>query len=447
MLVDDTLLGRIASKWQKDLFKSKFENLIGYWCVKYYFQYSKAPRRDILGLFEVWAESSKDKETTELVSNFLSSLSDEYEQSPQDSNSEYLIDLAGKHFNDVKLDRHIQELQTDKDNGETEKAFVKASQFNRIEMGTGDWIDVLRDKEGWKAAFAETEESIVKYPKPIDEFFGDALCRDALIGFTGPEKRGKTWWLLDLAWRGMLQRRKVAFFEIGDLSKNQIRRRFGVRVAKHSVKPKTVKYPLSISKEEEDDIAIVKFEDRVFDKKLDWSTCNDACEEVIREKVKSNQVLLRLCCHPAGKIGVQGIQSQLEMWDREGWVPDVVVIDYDKLLANPPGLKDPIEIIDKNWEMMRALSQEWHCLVATATQANAASYKVKTLSKIHFSGSKTKLAHCTGMIALNQIGEEKERNVMRLSWMLLREDEFTEGKCIHVAQCLSLANPCVRGTF
>ena len=54
------------------------------------------------------------------------------------------------------------------------------------------------------------------------------------------EKRGKTFWLIDMAWRGMLQRKKVAFFATGDMSQRQMMRRFIARAAKRPFKADTI---------------------------------------------------------------------------------------------------------------------------------------------------------------------------------------------------------------
>ena len=92
---------------------------------------------------------------------------------------------------------------------------------------------------------------------------------------------------------------------------------------------------------------------------------------------------------------------------------------------------------------MRALSQDIHCLVATATQTDAASYDVDSIGMKHFSEDKRKYGHVTAMIALNQTPDEKKKEIMRLNFIVLREDEFSVRNFVHVAECRGLANPCV----
>ena len=54
--------------------------------------------------------------------------------------------------------------------------------------------------------------------------------------------------------------------------------------------------------------------------------------------------------------------------------------------------------INTTWKQLRALSQDRHCLVVTATQANAGSYtREAPMDRRSFSEDKRKLAHATGI--------------------------------------------------
>ena len=61
MIVDSVVLGRISSKYQQQMFKSKWANIISKWCLKYYQKYKKAPMKHIESLFENWSTQTKDK--------------------------------------------------------------------------------------------------------------------------------------------------------------------------------------------------------------------------------------------------------------------------------------------------------------------------------------------------------------------------------------------------
>jgi len=447
MIVDTHVLGSIASKWEPNLFKSVWGNLVAKWCVDFYTEYETAPKHEIESLFESWASKSDNEETTEIVDKFLSGLSDEYEARAESSNSNYTIDLASNYFNKVKLGSLSESIKGDLVNGDIDTALDRVNSYGQVEMGTGAGIDVLKDQDAIKEAFEEQQESIVKYPGDLGKFFKGALQRDAFVAFMGAEKRGKTWWLIDLAWRAMCQRRRVAFFEVGDMSQNQIMRRFMTRATRNPLKPISYDYPTYIEREEGVPIALIEHENRTQDKSIGWQTAYKACQKVMKSKIKSHESMLRLSCHPNSTLTVSGMKSILAAWERSGWIPDVIVVDYADILAPPHGYKDTRDQINATWKQLRALSQSHHCLLVTATQADANSYNTNTIGRANFSEDKRKFAHVTGMIGLNATAEEKENGVTRLNWIVLRESAFSEHQCIHVAGCLDVGNPAIKSTF
>lgn len=447
LIVDEGVLSRVASRWEKDMFKTKWGNLIGKWAIDFYNRYGKAPGKAIEGLYESWADDSKDKDTIKLVEKFLVSLSEEYETLARESNTDYIIDLASKYFNEVKVRNLIDAMQGDLDSGESEKAWERFNKTHKVEIGVGAGVDIFHNKEAIMNAFTEAREPLVRYPGALGNFFQDYLERDAFIVFEGPEKSGKTWMLLDLAFRAVRQKRKVAFFEIGDMSQNQILRRFMVRIAQLPAKPGKVKYPMFIEYDRDQLHASVDFQEREYKKALNWGKAWRACEAFVG-KSKSKEKLLKLSCHPNSSLTVMGMKGVLQTWERqEGWVPDVVVVDYADLFLPVDGRMESRDAVNYTWKLLRGLSQELHCLMVTASQTDADSYNAKTITKKNFSEDKRKNAHVTGMIGINVTEEEKEQGLRRLNWVVLREGAFTEGKCVHVAGCLALANPCVKSTF
>jgi hypothetical protein len=127
-------------------------------------------------------------------------------------------------------------------------------------------------------------------------------------------------------------------------------------------------------------------------------------------------------------------------------VADVVVVDYMDILREDSG-DDSRDKTNNKWMAARGLSQRRHLLFLSGTQANASSYSKKVLGRANFSEDHRKLAHVTGMYALNQNDEEKRYGVTRLNWIVLRESEFFESQCCHVAGCLDIANPAIRSCF
>lgn len=446
LVVHRGVLAHVAPKWQPDgLFRSKWANLVGGWCVDFFNEYGEAPQAALEGIFESWADG-KDAETTSLVDRFLAGLSDQYEAEAAAVNQDYTVDAAAAYFHRVQLERLAEGVQAALDVGQVDKADKLASNFNKVDFAPGAEVRVLADMEAVRSAFEAAEEVLVEYPGPLGAFFGPQLCRDSFISFIAPEKRGKTWWLQDIAWMALGQRRRVAFFEVGDMSQNQIMRRFMIRAANRPLRPCTLQVPNAIyPPAAENAPAEVTYDERTWDDSLTWQTAWAACEKRMRTGRGDG---LRLVCRPTSTLTVGGMRSILEGWQqRDGWTPDVLVVDYADILAPPSGVADTRDQINATWKQLRALSQEFHCCLVTATQADAASYTQARITRSNFSEDKRKLAHVTGMVGINATDEEKKAGLVRLNWVVLREGEFSENQCVHVAGCLGIARPAMFSIF
>lgn len=447
MITDKIVLGRISSKWKEGLFPSKWGNLIASWCVDYFSRYNKAPGKMIEALFEGWAEDNRDRDTVGIIERFLEALSGEYATLSEESNTEYVIDQAGALFDATKKAKLAENIQSAIASGNPEKVDKYISSYTKIDLGVGAGIDLLNDKEVLKqAAASKDKDPLIVYPGAIGEFFADALERDGFIALQAPEKTGKTFWLLDIAWRGIQQGRRVAFFQVGDMSQNQIVSRFMARAAGRPWKPCKIKIPTYITPPTTDKgIAERDTKDMKFLHPLPWQKAWEGFQKVAN--LYYGEKLLHLSVHPNSSISVHGVSSILRTWEREGWIPDVIVIDYADILAPINGMAETRDQVNATWKALRSMSQVNHCLVVTATQAKATSYDKKTMDKRDFSEDKRKHAHVTGMLGINQTEDEKLEELCRLNWIDLRESEFHVSKCVYVAGCLSIANPAIKSTF
>jgi len=448
MIVDPIVLGRIASKWQHRMFKSKWANIVAKWCLSYYKRYDKAPMKHIEGLFETWSAKTKDKSTINLVDKFLSSLNEEYEELGEESNSDYIIDIAGSYFNQVRIERLIESVESDITEGRTNEAHGRLIGYNKVDMGVGEGIDILQNEEAIREAFADKGESLIEFPGALGQFFKGALEREGFVAFMGKKAVGKSFWLQEMAYQGMLQRRKVAFFEIGDMGQNQTMRRLMSRVTRHPRKACVIEYPTKLKRNKRRRKIIRDWDEKEFKRNLSWRRARKACKKLMEKRIKSKDSYFKLSCHFNSTLSVNGIQSILQDWEREeGWIPDMIVIDYaDILNMEYPGMEGR-DTIDKTWKQLRALSQRQHCLLMTATQSDAASYDRETMKMKNFTDDRRKIDSVTGMIGINQTLDEKRKGLMRLNWISLRDDGFFALDVVYVYGCLAVANPAVKSCF
>lgn len=448
MIVDKRVLSKLAPKWEKDgLFGSLWENLVAGWCIRYFKKYGKAPSSSIENLFASWAQDNKDKETTKAVELFLSSLSSDYARLKKSINSDYIVDTAASYFTAIKIDRLREALEGDRDLGKLDSAVAKINGFRKIEVGLGSHVDVLQDESAMMTAMENKPESLVKYEGALGKFFGRSLARDNFVAYMGPMKRGKTFWCIDLGWRAMLQRKKVAYFQVGDLTQDQMMLRFGARASRRPIHKGTISIPKSLVIR--DDMPVIENSiTKDFKDDLSWQEAVQACKGIMKDKVRSDVSYFRLSTHPNSSLTVDGLRAIIEQWAYDDWVPDVVIIDYADILAPPVGFNgESRDAVNHNWKALRRLNQELHCLMVTATQANAASFSANTLEMAHFAEDNRKYAHVTAMIGLNQNDDEKENEVTRLNFLVLREDRFSVKSTVYTAGCLAITNPAIVSAY
>jgi hypothetical protein len=65
----------------------------------------------------------------------------------------------------------------------------------------------------------------------------------------------------------------------------------------------------------------------------------------------------------------------------------------------------------------------------------------------NFSNDKRKYAHVNGMLALNQNKRDKENQVMRLGWLVLREATFSMTRQLAVGTCFALSRAITCASF
>ena len=433
MVTDRSVCARIAGQWiPEGLFATRWENMIGAWAIRHQARHGTPIDRHIESVFEQWADKRDDEKTIGLVEKFLYALDDEYEkESPLAS--DYVLDLAGRHFNGVRMRQTMEAAELELEIGRVDEAGEKLSDFQRVELGAGSTIVPSQDFDAWVDAYdPDQNKPLIEFPDPFGDFVGGEFSRDSFVSFTGAFARGKSWWMLEVAYRAVKRKRRVLLLEVGDMTRRQVMRRMGQRAARRPRKDMTIDYPVSF-----DDLSEGPVLEKRTLKAIDVRTAFKAW----RKMDVGNR--FRLSVHSSGSVSAEKIAAEVSQGEREGWVPDVVVIDYVDLLAPPAGVKDKIEQIDETWKILRRLSQDMHCLVVTASQGDTDSYTKDLIRGKNFSGSRTKNDHTTAGFGINVNDRDKDRGVTRLNWLKRRDDEFSENWQIAVAGCLAIGCPLI----
>lgn len=498
MIISDRYLQSIINIYDPDYLQTEFTRKIAGWCINYFQEFGKPPGTHIQDIFYGHEDSLEESEA-ELISTFLESISHEFERYKK-LNIDYLLKQTEEYFEENNLIKTSEEILSLTGVGRIEQAKKLIKEHKSIQFIKAEGFNPYTNKEKIKESFLYSGQSLFKFPGALGKLMNSQLIRDALIGILAPEKRGKTWWLMEFAHRAFKSKCNVAFFQIGDLSERQQNIRFHIRLAGRSNKQKycgTIFKPvLDCKKNQSDTCKKKQRSDGIY---IDWKMfkewknkdrlkeffkeheehepctyCKDrpgfmfeGCVWYEKKKIldiltwRSSVIMGRkfskktgksfqLACYPSGTIKVSDIESNIDSWENSmGFIPDLIIIDYADLLE-PESIdlhKDIRHQQNTIWKSLRSLSIKRNCLVITATQADAASYQEESLKLINFSESKSKYAHVTCFIALNQTAEEKRMGIMRIGQLVVREDEFDIDKEVKVLQCLNIGRPFISSFF
>lgn len=497
LIISTDYLTSIRKIWKANLLNSSAARWIASWCIEFYDQYKTAPGQEIESILLKKAKGMKDTEVAD-IENIIASLSDEYER--QDKfNVAYLVDQTVQYFDERNLREYLEDIQADLDSGDILKAKNRAYAYKpAVDIESAD-LD-LSSKEDLaqaiKKAFATTSQPIVKFPRQLGEFLNPQLVRGAFVAFMGPEKRGKTFFLLELGIQGARQGANVAFFQAGDMSQDQQLMRICINLTKKSDKElysgKMYEPVRDCVKNQRDDCDRKERECdygpfrgkeekylrhelphkelmEAVKKNPDYKPCFN-CQQYWKHKWgapwlklvdtgnpltarEANKALqkffvenkrrFRLSVHTGGSLTVPRIEEILDLWERkDGFVADVIIVDFADILASETK-GDFRHQENEKWLKLRGLSQKRHALVATATWTDSNSYDTDLLSLKNFSEDKRKYGHVTAMYGLNQDrkGREKEIGIMRLNEIVVREGAFLNSNQVYVLQNLRRGQP------
>ena len=364
-------------------------------------------------------------------------MSSEYVSAKKQVNPEFVLNEAKIVFETAAANTLADEIRTDIEAGEPAKALARIDKFRPPQIGSGAVIDVLSDLAGMEDDLKDpTSDIVIKYPGPVGKFFDDMFSRGNFVTFSGPEKGGKSFWLLDVVIMGAMQGRNVFYFQVGDMTRKQIRRRIASRLAGRPFKPGIRKTPKQLDTVGE--LAVVH-DEKKFEKYLSPERAGRALEKF----AKYGKTRIKMSVHPTKTLTVSGIKSLIDMEARRGWVTDAVVIDYADILASSAGFQgDSRDAINDIWTNLRSISHG--PLVVTATfRSKREAYKGEYITKSDTADDKRKIAHVTAAIGISMKDEEKRLGVCRLNQYALREGEFIESDCCFCAGDLSIARPVI----
>lgn len=489
-------LKQLHRVWDPRYLESPGRELVT-WCLDYYNEYFKAPGKHIETIFFEKLRVGDISQTLAevLEQDILPGLSEEYTKEGLDVT--FLWNKTMEYFQERHLTLHDQQIRNLLDAGQVDEANRLASSYTAITIEINGDLDLSNIKALLKVqnAFNEVKQPVVQYPGVLGEMWNPQFVKGGFIGLMASEKRGKSFWLLDIAMRASKQNRRVAFFQAGDMTEAQQLMRICSYRTKKVIKEQyegdiylpvvdCVRNQLDICDKEARECNFGVFSDRNWtEKELQRELCADDLKTALKEnpdykncknckemwnnhwgspwfrKLKVSQLQMveakrsireffikagrgfKLSTHANGTLSVGIIRQTLEQWEKDSqFIPDLIVIDYADLLVTEQRMEFRHQQ-NQIWKDLRGLSQMKPWLVVTATQADAKSYDQDRLKLSNFSEDKRKYSHVTAMYGLNQdhTDREKRMGIMRINELVVREGDFQITNEVVVLQSLHIS--------
>jgi hypothetical protein len=503
LITSTEYIKQIRDIYQARLLTAGVAKRIATWCIEYYDKYQQAPGRNIETIFFQKLKSGLPKDLAEEIEQeILPGLSEEYTQSQEDLT--YLIDETRLYFTKNYLDSHINKIQALQDTGQFAEAQAIATSFKPLAITIPDVFDFGAEESVAivRNAFVEFHDPLIILPKVLGKFMNMQFTRGSFLALMSTEKRGKTYWLMEFARRAVQQDLSVAFFQAGDMTRNQQIRRFCINLAKTSdlecycgeqFQPisdciynqlnicqkheRTCNFGIFSSSRftEKDlrDIVTIEHLKAAWKDNPDYVPCSDCKDfrnnrwgtpwiekinvkgplmpdqgaELFRSYYVQRKIKMLLSTHSNGSLSVNNIKAILNSWERAfSFFADIIIIDYaDLLIANSPAEFRHQQ--NEIWRNLRSLAQETRGsalpMVITATQADAAAYENGLLRLRNFSEDKRKYGHVTAMYGLNQDPHDREKKIglMRINELIIREADFSNDNTVTILQNLRRGLP------
>lgn len=458
MIVSTNYLSFISTKIDKHDLQNSYASIVAGWCLDYFKKYEKAPGKHIQEIFEYHNKKEEigDNEV-DMIEKLLEEISEQYSEQ-DDINVDFLLDKTEEYLKKNEIQRVMVDVENKLNEGNVKGAENEILNMKPVQITSKDGLDPLVDIERVQNAFENVAEPVLKLEGAFGELLNEHLTRDSFVCFQAPEKSGKTWLIYWLGLQGLMQKRNVALFQIGDMTENQSIIRLSILLCKKSNKKKycgKFRKPAGFialaagrpaTSRTCPDGYDIQYEDVDLEKPLSAQEAHDAymtmCEEL---DIKNH---FRLFTRPADTISFTDIDSELDRMEKqEGWIPDIVIVDYMDLARCEERVDSERAGINKIWKKAKSLDNKRHLLLISATQADAETYTGDVQTRNNYSEDKRKYSHVNAMIGMSQTDAEKKDGIMKFNTLVSRDGEYITSSVCYVLQSLRTGEPVVDSVF
>jgi len=391
LITSGELLGKVRQIIDPTLFESPISRIVGQWVLDYFDRLHDAPGKAITDVF-IARRAELNEADAGLVKSFLQNCSVTWKP----TNVAFAEGMATRFFQERSLDRLIENLKAKASGGNIDGAQRLIAEYVRPELVHSRSIDLLHCNPGIiQNAYQNEDEELFGLRGGLDRLVGGPLCRGELVAFLAPPKSGKTWWMVDTAITAMTRGKKVLFVSL-EMTEDQMIRRFWQSLSGCSRWGENS--PGSQFVQNGNKWDLVQGERTT--KRVDLEP--KSIEEI--QKVYNNLGgELKFRCYPTGTLTLQKLQSELKLLEVfEGFVPDVIVLDYADIMALPPG-KEKRHQLDALWMGLKGITNERNILIVTASQTNRETVGGKRdADETNIAEAASKINHVNCMITINR---------------------------------------------
>ena len=439
LIVSDKFCREIIPTLKPKDLEIEYTRIIASWIIWYYGKFKCAPKTDILKLYRSKIEEIKDEDLQENILSFIESVNKDFE-SVKNFNEEFMIQKSVQYLKSRSLKNLVSDIDSYVQMGELQKAEETLTHYRKVEANGSDAISLLHDVEKIVNSFLDEEDFLYQMPGAYGKVIGK-INRNDFIAFLAPIKRGKTWHLMYSAECALQAGLKVVYFSCEMSQEKMIKRFWRGLSGQCDVDEEGIDFPYF---EENGQGKFIIKHKTINRKAVSFSDVSKK-QKVMQKLFRGGDI--RLFAVPTDSMTVRQMEMKLEDLIYDGYIPDVIVIDYADILAKNEEDRgnDYRNQLDGIWKRLRGLAQKLNVAIITASQSTRDTIN-KDVKASDVAEDMRKLAHVTAMVSLNQTPEEKQQNIMRVKQLIVREEgsEFKEAICL---QSLKISCPVLDSKF
>lgn len=431
LIMSTQLLSRVRPYADPKLLESNLSRIVCGWVFEYYDMCNKAPGPTIKDIFIV-KRDTLGKDDADMIAEYLSNCSDEWKP----TNDKYIEDLCLKHWQERYAITYSDAVKQASEAGDYARIERLNAEYKKPEAIVDDGVDLFSEEaaDDIQDAYNDEEDIVMEFPGAYGKVCGP-LTTDDFVCFLAPPKRGKTWFLMDLAFRSAIQGNNTVYFSL-EMSKKQTIRRMWQMVSGKGRKASTENISYFVDGECGAEIVTEPYQVNELDLTAEGIK---AMQKRYRDAINGGS--LRIFNYKTKSFSVQMLREKiLSLFKRFNFVPKTIVIDYPDIMKLPNSKEKRIQLDDLYAEL-RGLGQEFNALLAGASQSNRETVTGKRdADEGNIAEASAKLGHITKLIVLNQNEEDGKHGIMRIKVTTTRETKRQYDQAV-VTQCLEIGRP------